>query len=250
MKPDFSNVYIILHSIENPGNIGSAARAMKNMGLENMVLINPPNLEAEEAKKLAYMSYDIIEKAKIVSSFDEAISMVDITIATTRRKGKWRERFLPPEEISDLILNKIQVNKVGIIFGTEKTGLTNDEVIKCDYASEIPTVVDYPSLNVSQAVMIYVYELYRAFMRSKDLKPYSSPVKKAPGSEYRRLFDRIMTLMKIFNISEGFENKFSKSLNRLFARTEWEIKDIATFDAFLKHIEQYAERKGDFIKEK
>jgi len=248
MKPDFSNVYIILHSIENPGNIGSAARAMKNMGLENMVLINPPDLEAEEAKKLAYMSYDIIEKANIVSSFDEAISMVDITIATTRRKGKWRERFLPPEEISDLILRKKEVNKVGIIFGTEKTGLTNNEVIKCDYASEIPTVVDYPSLNISQAVMIYVYELYRAFMRQNDFKPYSSPIKKASGREYRRLFERIMNLMRIFEISDGFEDKFSKSLNRLFARTEWEIKDIATFDAFLKHIEQYAERKGDKVR--
>ena len=247
MKPDFSNVYIILHSIENPGNIGSAARAMKNMGLENMVLINPPDLESEEAKKLAYMSYDIIEKAKIVSSFDEAISLVDITIATTRRKGKWRERFMPPEEISELILVKKEVNKIGIIFGTEKTGLTNDEVVKCDYASEIPTVVDYPSLNISQAVMIYVYELYRAFMRKNDLKPYSSPIKKASGREYRRLFERVMNLMKVFDISEGFENKFSKSLNRLFARTEWETKDIATFDAFLKHIEQYAEKKGDRI---
>ncbi len=248
MKPDFSNVYIILHSIENPGNIGSAARAMKNMGLNNMVLINPPDLEAEEAKKLAYMSYDIIEKATIVSSFDEAISLVDITVATTRRKGKWRERFMPPEEISELILVKKEVNKIGIIFGTEKTGLTNDEVVKCDYASEIPTVVDYPSLNISQAVMIYVYELYRAFMRTNNLKPFSSPIKKASGREYRRLFERVMNLMKVFDISEGFENKFSKSLNRLFARTEWETKDIATFDAFLKHIEQYVEKKGDKIR--
>ena len=86
MIPDFSNVYIILHSIENPGNIGSAARAMKNMGLKNMVLINPPDLQAEEAKKLAYASYDIIEKSMIVDYFDEALSLVDIAIATTRRK--------------------------------------------------------------------------------------------------------------------------------------------------------------------
>ncbi len=245
MKPDFHNIYIILHSIENPGNIGSAARAMKNMGLENMVLINPPDLQAEEAKKLAYMSYDIIEKAIIVDSFDKALSLVDIAIATTRRKGKWRERFQSPEEISELIILKKEINKIGIVFGTEKTGLTNDEVIKCEYASEIPTAIDYPSLNISQAVMIYVYELYRAFMRKNDLTPYSYSLKKASHSEYNRLFDRIMSLMKNeFGISKGFETKFSRSLNRIFSRTEWETKDIATFDAFLKHIEQYIEKNN------
>jgi TrmH family RNA methyltransferase len=243
MIPDFKNIYIILHSIENPGNIGSAARAMKNMGLKNMVLINPPNLQAEEAKKLAYSSYDIIEQATIVNSFDEALSMVDIAVATTRRKGKWRERFEPPEIISEIILKKMKINKIGIVFGTEKTGLTNDEVIKCEYASEIPTAVDYPSLNISQAVMIYVYELYRAFMRDNSLTPYSYKLKKASHDEYNRLFDRIMNLMNNeFNISKGFETKFSRSLNRIFSRTEWETKDIATFDAFLKHIEQYIEK--------
>ncbi len=242
MIDDFKNIYIVLHSVESPGNVGSTARAMKNMGLKNLILINPPDLEHEEAKKLAYQSYDVIENATTVNSFEEALSLVDIAIATTRRKGKWRERFLPPEEISELILGRADKNRIAIIFGPEKTGLTNDEVLKCEYASEIPTAVDYPSLNVSQAVMIYVYELYRAYMRNRGKKPHKHTLKRAPKIEYERLNKRIMSAMRELNMSEGFEDKFSRSLNRMLSRTDWTDKDIATFDAFLKHIENYLEK--------
>ncbi len=242
MIDDLKNVYIVLHSVESPGNVGSTARAMKNMGLKNLILINPPDLEHEEAKKLAYQSYDIIENAVVVNSFEEALSLVDIAIATTRRKGKWRERFLPPEEISELILERADKNRIAIIFGPEKTGLTNDEVLKCEYASEIPTAVDYPSLNVSQAVMIYVYELYRAYMRNHGKKPHKHILKRAPKIEYERLNKRIMSAMRELNMSKGFEDKFSRSLDRMLSRTDWTDKDIATFDAFLKHIENYLEK--------
>jgi len=239
VKTNFSNIYIVLHSIENPGNIGSAARAMKNMGLENMVLINPPDLEADEAKKLAYMSYDIIEKAIIVSSFDEALSIIDIAIATTKRKGLWRKRFLSPEKTSDLIIERVKKNKVGVFFGTEKTGLTNEEVVKCEYCSEIPAVIEYPSINIAQAVMIYVYEIYRAFMRKEKIKPFSTTLKKAPRKELQRVAKRVLDLMNEFGLTKGFEDKFTKSLYRMLARTEWEKKDVATFEAFLKYAEKY-----------
>ena len=241
--PDFSNLTIVLHSVESPGNVGSTARAMRNMGLENLLLINPPDLQHDEAKKLAYASYDIIEKAEKVSSFQEALAKVDIAIATTRRKGKWRERFLPPEEIGRLIMENKEKQKIAVIFGPEKTGLTNEEVLQCEYSTEIPTVVDYPSLNVSQAVVIYVYEIYRAYMRSCELAPFSNGVVRAPKAEYQRLFERAIRVMNSLGMTEGFSDKFSKSFNRLLGRADWSIKDIATFDALLKHTENYIERQ-------
>ena len=119
-----------------------------------------------------------------------------------------------------------------------------DTVVLMKMGTEIPTVVDYPSLNVSQAVVIYVYEIYRAYMRSCELAPFSNGVVRAPKAEYQRLFERAIRVMNSLGMTEGFSDKFSKSFNRLLGRADWSIKDIATFDALLKHTENYIERQS------
>lgn len=143
-----------------PENIGAACRAIKTMGFSKLRLVNPKNHLADEAKWLAHGSHDVLENAQLFSSLKEAIADIDFTLGTTAKNRSVKLDYFTPEQAKQLIIEKeSSVNSVGVVFGREESGLSNDELKLCDIGVTIPLKAPYPSINLAQAVMIMSYEL-------------------------------------------------------------------------------------------
>jgi tRNA/rRNA methyltransferase len=141
-----------------PGNVGAAARALKTMGFKQLRLVDPCDHLGTEARMLAHASEDILESAGVFESLEQAIADLDITIATTAKNRDARVAYLDAREIPSTIRRKgASVGEVGIVFGREESGLTNNEIRMCDLVSSIPMATVYPSLNLAQSVMVYAY---------------------------------------------------------------------------------------------
>ena len=143
-----------------PGNVGASARAIKTMGFSRLRLVNPCDYLSTEARMLAHASGEILENAEVFSGLDEALSDLDLSIATTARTRDARVDYPGISDLPGMIRAKGKtVENTGIVFGCEESGLSNDEIRMCDMVSTIPLKQAYPSLNLSQAVMIYSYTL-------------------------------------------------------------------------------------------
>jgi tRNA/rRNA methyltransferase len=143
-----------------PGNVGAAARAIKTMGFRQMRLINPCDYLSREARMFAHASAEILENAEVFGSLSEALSDIDLSIASSAKVKDARLDYHRNTELPGMLKSKGNtVSTVGIVFGREESGLSNNEIRMCDLASTIPMKQVYPSLNLSQAVMIYAYTL-------------------------------------------------------------------------------------------
>lgn len=166
-----SNIRIVLIQTSHPGNIGSAARAMKTMGLSDLCLVNPSLFPDPQADAMASGADDVLKQATVVSSLSEAVADCQHIIGTSARsKRTLRWRLLEPRECGAFAAENISQNKVAIVFGRERTGLTNEELELCHQLVHIPSNPDYCSLNVASAVQILSYECRVAYLdqRKKD----------------------------------------------------------------------------------
>jgi len=162
------DLYFILVKPAVPGNIGAAARAIKTMGHTRLRLVAPGDYLGQEARMLAHASEEILQDAEIFNLLEEAIADLDMTVATTAKVRDVRVEFVNAAEIPEMIHAKgASVNKIGLVFGREESGLTNDEIRICDLVSRIPMKGSYPSLNLGQSVMIYAY-LMASFERAES----------------------------------------------------------------------------------
>ena len=157
-----------------PGNIGAAARAIKTMGFSNLRLVNPCDYQhSDETWKLAHGSGDIIETAAVYTKFHEATEDLDLVIGTTAKKRSAVHDYYNCQEIPGLFKEKGSLlSSAGIVFGTEESGLPNEILRECDIVSRIPMNSSYPSLNLSQAVMIYAYTFFiSGIQKGLDIVP-------------------------------------------------------------------------------
>ena len=180
MNPINRFVQIVLVETSHPGNIGSVARAMKNMGLANLALINPKKFPHQEATALAGNATDVLESAKIFPSIQEAVKNSKVIYATSARDRtiEWptltaRDAAL---EMQELVLNEIQVS---ILFGREDRGLTNEELQLANKHLIIPAHPEYPVLNIAMSTQVVCYELYQSAQNNsveswQDFPEYTS----------------------------------------------------------------------------
>lgn len=160
MKLD--DIYIVLCRPDEARNIGSACRAMANMGIKTLRIVGKKaDYDEEKVKILAIHAFSIWENAVFFDSIEEATKDCYVSAGTTRRRGKKRKEWLlTPDEFSTKV-NDIETGKVAIIFGNERTGLTDEELECCTLGVKIPTDEEFGSLNLSHAVQIICYELYK-----------------------------------------------------------------------------------------
>ncbi|MDB4194111.1 RNA methyltransferase [Gammaproteobacteria bacterium] len=163
MNPLNEFVQIVLVETSHPGNIGSVARAMKNMGLSRLILINPKKFPHDEASALAGNAGDILEKAKIFGSIKEAVKNSKIIFATSARERtiEWPVASAKDaaQEINQLAAEGLEVS---ILFGREDRGLTNEELQLSNKHLIIPAHPEYPVLNIAMSTQVVCYELYQA----------------------------------------------------------------------------------------
>jgi TrmH family RNA methyltransferase len=153
------NIRIVLVNTSHPGNIGAAARAMKNMGLTKLVLVEPKDHPTYEAYSRAAGADDILGDAAVVSTLSEALKGCSWVMGTSARERTVQWRMLEPRECAKESIKEAYSGEVAIVFGRERTGLTNEELELCNALVCIPTNPEYSSLNVAAAVQVLCYEL-------------------------------------------------------------------------------------------
>lgn len=236
------NIRFILFEPQEPGNIGSAARAMKGMGLSELYLVNPvPFREVSTTWYLAHGAAEIVESACVVNTLDEALEGVQFLIGTTHRR---RGGKLPPSasarEAAKEIAAVSQTHRVALLFGREDFGLTNNQVSRCQLIASIPMATKNPSLNLAQAVQIFAYEIFLA--SAGDIPP--PKLRYADVNEIEAFYGRIVDLLGTIGVSpyNGDWQVFLRSVRRVFSRTRLEKRDIATLDMIFSTVNRYIKR--------
>jgi tRNA (cytidine32/uridine32-2'-O)-methyltransferase len=165
---DLDHVVIVLSRTTEPANIGATARAMKTMGLARLRLVDPLNPKGRTARSLAHGAQDVLDDAEVVMTTEDAVADCLVVCGTTARRRQLRKHALmPPHHLAQRVVEHAREGKVAILFGTERTGLTNDEVDICRYLSMIPADASQPSLNLAQAVMLYAWEVRKAWLSAQ-----------------------------------------------------------------------------------
>jgi TrmH family RNA methyltransferase len=241
-KINRQNVHFILVEPQSPGNIGSAARALKTMGFSNLVLINPCDHLAPEARWLAHASEDILESARIAPSLYEVLQEMNFVVATTQRVRGYHFPFYTPAELGEKITPTSQENNIAIVFGRENTGLTNEELRQCHAISTVPAAVSHPSLNLAQAVMIYAYELFHcSFGEGKKFKWQLASYDEMEGV-YEHLHK---SLENVGFVPMDNWGNFIMRFRRMFARANPEIRDVKVMHKILQAFDEYITRGKD-----
>ncbi len=236
------NLHFVLVEPESPGNVGATARAMRTTGFEKLILVNPCPLDNDEARMMGHRSYDIIEKARLFESFDKAIAGMRLVVATTMRKRHFKFPFFTPEEISNKLLDVAVKHPVAIVFGREKNGLTNEEILKCHLHSTIPTATQNPALNLAQAVMIYAHTFFINMNRVESRYSY----KLATQYELEKFYEHLQAALDLvrFVPRDGIDN-FITRFRRLIGRSMAEKRDIRLLHKLLQIFETRIRRLED-----
>ncbi len=191
-------IHFILSKPAVEENIGAAARAIKTMGFTSLRLISPASHLSMNARKLAHGSADILEKAQVFDNTTDALAGLDLIIGTTAKKRNIRQEYIPAHELSAFIGQKSNtIGSVGILFGREESGLSNEEISMCDILSYIPIVAPFPSLNLAQAVMVYAYEL-----TSLSKRETISPEETDPQT-YSILKEKVQILLPLLGLHKA-----------------------------------------------
>jgi TrmH family RNA methyltransferase len=234
------NVYVVLVEPRNPGNIGSTVRAMKNMGISHLRLVNPVEYRDDvEQRKMGYRSQEIIKESQEYKSLSEALQDISLVFLATSKKGKWKRDFVYPEKAGEIIARRLKKEKIALIFGREDSGVTIDESQMANYFIYVPAAVKYPSLNLSQAVLLVLYDIYRAV----NHQPTLDLPRIAKKKDFERLYNNIWDLMKSLLIKEGDKGLFHRSLKRALNRTHWTNADIAVFDRACKQVRWFVQNR-------
>jgi len=166
-----SDIKIVLVNTTHSGNIGGVARAMKNMGLSELVLVDPKRFPCEEASARAAGADDVLINAKKVSSLSEAIADCELVFATSARERHIPWPIMDPREMASVITSaksKDNHKKIAVVFGREDRGLTNEELHLCQHHVCIPSVQGFSSLNIASAVQVIAYEIRMASLTGEE----------------------------------------------------------------------------------
>lgn len=222
-----ANISILLVEPRGAGNIGSVARAMRNTGFGDLVLVNPCEYRNDEGFSMACNASELLLKAREFTALEDAVSSSPVVVGTTRRRGRERYPVLTMDEAVPKVMELAGGNNVSILFGREDKGLKNDEISICNILFEIPTHRDYRSLNLSQAVLLVCYELFRASGVCGDSGPV---IKAAPKKKYDEMFVHMEEALSALGYGEKGKEYLLKAIlrtmKRLFGRTALMQKEV------------------------
>ncbi|OGW18144.1 MAG: hypothetical protein A2X56_05005 [Nitrospirae bacterium GWC2_57_13] len=235
------NISIILVRTKTPANIGAVARCMMNTGLSRLVLVQPKDHLSEDARKLAAGADRILESAQVFQSLAEAVAGHNLVVGTSGQAGKRWKNVRTARDMAGHVAPLLGSNRTAIVFGREVNGLEQQELALCHELIAIPSHHDFPSLNLSHAVMIVAYEL---FLASGAALARQAP-ELAPAGELETLYLRMQTtLARVgFLHSENTEHMM-QSLRQLFGRASLESRDVRILQGILTEVERNIQGAG------
>ncbi|NQZ30356.1 MAG: RNA methyltransferase [Oceanospirillaceae bacterium] len=230
-----NNIRIVLINTFHPGNIGAAARALKNMGLTNLYLVDPVDFPHTEADSRAAGAQDVLANAKVVSTLDEAIHDCQLVIGTSARNRTFDLPLLDARESATKILSESSQGNIAILFGRESKGLLNEELSLCNFHMFIPSNPDYPVLNISQAIQIACYEIWQASQQPVESAPTAFPAQQDMNYFYQHLEQ---VLRKAHFLIPQHEGRAMQKLQRFFNRSRPEAEELGMLRGVLSSIEK------------
>lgn len=240
-----SNVKVVLVGTSHSGNIGSAARAMKVMGLSEMVLVDPQCEVDAQAVALAAGASEIALNARIVSSLEEAVEDCGLVVGSSARSRTLEWPMLDPRECGEKFAIEGQKHPVALVFGRERTGLTNEELQTCHYHVCIPANPDYSSLNLAMAVQTICYEIRVAHLNQVQSQYAPQAEEEYPRHKELEMFYEHLEKVMIETqfISEAQPGQVMNKLRRLFNRARPEAQELNILRGVLTAVGKSLENK-------
>ncbi|MBA2654924.1 MAG: RNA methyltransferase [Gammaproteobacteria bacterium] len=235
---DSKKIRFVLVNTTHPGNIGASARAIKNMGFNDLWLVNPLKYPHSEATARSSGAEDLLENARVVSSLQEAVSDCNLICGTSSRSRSLTIPLITPRECAEKTVEHLgKGSTVAIIFGQERMGLTNDELSMCHYHLTIPCNLNFPSLNLAAAVQIIAYELNLGISAfDLPIKP-SEPLVNAEDME--KFYGHLESmLINIQFLNPSNPRQMMRKLKRLFNRASLEKNEMNILRGILSTIDK------------
>jgi TrmH family RNA methyltransferase len=239
------SIRIVLAGISHPGNIGSAARAMKNMGLERLCLVAPERFPAIEATVMAAGADDVLERAQVYADVPSAVAECGLVVGTTARSRHLPWRTVEPREAAAEITAASATGEVAVLFGAERTGLTNDDLERCQLLLTIPTGPVYASLNVAMAVQVIAYEILLA-RRTVAIEGPGAGIPLASAREMERFYAHLEQVLEEIGFRDRTgEGHLMARLRRFFNRAVPDANEINILRGILTSVQGRRRRAGD-----
>lgn len=236
------NISFILIQPSHPGNIGASARAMKNMGLKHLILVQPqtPFPHAEITARAAGAD-SILQSVQIAKNLKEAIHGQELILGTSAEERGLPLERLTSREAGEFIISYAHTNKVAVLFGTERSGLDNKTLLHCNRQIIIPGNAEYHSLNLAAAVQVIAYEIFLSAWNQQGVDPqFRKKYDRLANSNEMNLFYEHLeaTLRDIEFLNIGVEKRLIERLKRLFNRACLEKNEINILRGILKAVQR------------
>ena len=244
---DLDHIAIILVQPQIPENIGATARAMKNMGLSRLVLVNPKNCDLSRVLKMATgTSVDLVEEIEVHQDLREALRPFHYVVGTTARTGSFRPAMTHPRALAEDLITISRDNLVAILFGPEDRGLSNDQLRYCHNITTIPTA-SFSSLNLAHAVMVVCYDI---FLARGEKTPKSMP-RLANSFELEGMYDHLKdVLQKIGFIDPQNPEHWLMNIRRFLSRLPLRAREVRIIRGVCRQIDWYTDQLENLRKEK
>ncbi|MEO8203599.1 MAG: RNA methyltransferase [Betaproteobacteria bacterium] len=237
-------IRIVLVRTSHPGNIGSAARAMKNMGLRSLALVAPKRFPDPEATALASGADDVLAAASVHASLPEAIGDCVGAYALSARLREWGPENFAVREAAAAALADAQSGPIAFVFGNEASGLTNEELLACQHQVRIPTDPAWSSINLSQAVQVVAYELRMAATAGALVAARAEPL--ATIAELEGLYGHLEQAAEASGfLDPANPGRLRERFRRLFARARTEREEVNIIRGLLKSLSKRGNPNGE-----
>jgi len=231
------NISVVLNNPHHPENIGAAARAVCNMGVGQLVVVNPENFDLDRVLTLAtHAAAGMIENMARYDALAAALADFNYVVGTTARLGGERQRVTSPAQMARQLVPISQKNRIALLFGPEDRGLTNEDIRFCHLLVNIPTA-QFSSLNLAQAVMVLCYELFKTSLP----EPKSAAPRLATRIELDGMFDQIKDiLIRINYIQPENPDYWMNKLRHFFSRLQLRGGEVSIIRGICRQINWYA----------
>ncbi|HEY9017080.1 RNA methyltransferase [Thiomicrospira sp.] len=239
-----ANIKIVLVETSHPGNIGGVARAMKNMGLSNLALVNPNDFPSHTASSRASGAGDLLAKAQVFDSLDKAVADCALVIGASARLRKVAWPQLDVRQTASLSLER-SAKQVAIVFGREDSGLSNAEMDRCHYLAHIPSNPDYTSLNLAAAVQVFAYECRMACQPVMETSQgYRHDL--ASSEQMEGFYGHLHQALQDIEFLDPDKNaRFMRRMRRLFNRSQLDVKEVDILRGILTAAQRQAQLREE-----
>lgn len=241
------NIRVVLVNTSHPGNIGGAARAMKNMGLSRLVLVDPLDFPSPEADARASGADDVLAGTQVVATLEEALVGCNLVLGTSARDRRLPWPLVDPRECGTKVIEEAaQGMEIALVFGREHAGLTNEELQRCHFHVHIPSNPDFSSLNLAAAVQVLAYEVRMAWLAVegqalKVQKPEASTEELATMDEMERFYEHLeKTLVEIGFLDPQKPKHLMPRLRRLYGRSSVNRSEMSILRGILTETQKVA----------